>query len=203
MDAVIYSKYLEGERGPVLDLPCGTGRFLRMLEAERERFLPVGADYSPSMMAVAQYTTRSPLVRCDGFRLPFQSHSFNIVLCSRLILHYHAPKSLLLEFHRVLNKGGVLVFDTLNHLSLRHILAPFFNVVRSVEGKQLWFASLDEVEALLEACGFQIRQRTSRYILPTRAYRFLPGLLIWLLAAVEPAWPENRRVLTYWKAQKV
>ena len=155
------------------------------------------------MMTIAQRTTTSPLVRCDGFFLPFQPQSFDVVLCTRLVFHYHAPLDLFHSFHRILRPGGVLAFDSLNRLSLRHLLAAPFNTVRPTQGKQQWFASFAQVQGLLSDCGFQVEQRTSRYILPTRAYRFLAKFLIRFLATVEPAVPESRRVLSYWKVRKV
>lgn len=203
VDTEVYGKYLEGESGCILDLPCGTGRFLRLIETDYERFYPIGSDYSPNMIAVAKRTTRAPLIRCDGFHLPFQDQCFDVVLCSRLVFHYYAPQDLLREFHRILRLDGVLAFDTLNTFSLRHILALPFNMIRSKHGKQLWFAGFDQVETIITTCEFHVEQRISRYILPTRSYRFLAGFMVRLLATVEPILPESRRVLTYWKVRKV
>ena len=204
VDTEVYGEYLKGESGRVLDLPCGTGRFLRQLETDQDqRFRPVGADYSLSMMTVAQSTAASPLVRCDGFFLPFQPETFDVVLCTRLVFHYHAPHGLFDNFRRVLRPGGLLAFDSLNRWSLRHILAGSFDLFRPKHGKQLWFASFEEMHDLLADSGFQVEQRTSRFMLPTRAYRFLPRFLIRFLASVEPVVPDSRRVLSYWKARKV
>ena len=64
-------------------------------------------------------------------------------------------------------------------------------------------AVIDLLAGWLDDSGFQVEDRTSRFILPTRAYRFLPSFLIRFLATVEPVVPDNRRVLSYWKARKV
>jgi ubiquinone/menaquinone biosynthesis C-methylase UbiE len=203
VDAKVLAQYLESENGRVLDLPCGTGRFLKMLESEFKHFRSIGADYSIPMLTVANRSTDSPLIRCNGFYLPLQSQSFDVIICSRLVFHYNNPRELFIECYRVLVDGGVLIFDTLNYLSLRHILERPFNMIRLKKGKQLWFARYEQINTLLASCGFQIEKKISRYVLPTRAYRFIPKHLVRLLEVIEQALPESRRVLTYWKVRKI
>ncbi len=201
VDESVLRDYLAGESGRVLDLPCGTGRFLRVLEQE-PRFAPIGADYSLSMLDIAVSTTCSPLIRCDGFSIPLPADSFDLVICSRLVFHYHKPQELIQEFHRILVNGGVLIFDTLNELSLRHLIAGPFNALRRAKGKDLWFVDPDQVKTMLESCGFQVERQASRYVIPTRAYRFLPVFMVRMLHVFEAIVPERRRVLTYWKVRK-
>jgi SAM-dependent methyltransferase len=201
-DHRIVSGLLAGATGRILDLPCGTGRFLTWLEGQPDRFQPIGADYSPTMLSTAALRVQAPLLRADGFHLAIASESFDAVLCLRLVFHYTAPRGLLRECWRVLKPGGVLVFDTLNRFSMRHWIALPFNLVRNRKGRDLWFARPAQVQQMVEEIGFLVEDKEARYILPTRAYRFLPAPVADVLDAAERWLPNPYRVLTYWKVRK-
>lgn len=201
-DHRVVSGLLAGETGRILDLPCGTGRFLTWLEGQPDRFQPIGADYSPTMLSTAARRVQAPLLRADGFHLAIASQTFDVVLCLRLVFHYHAPRRLFQECYRVLKPGGVLVFDTLNSFSLRHWVATPLNLIRNCKGRDLWFVRPSEVQRMVEDIGLYVEDRVAHYILPTRAYRFLPDPLARLLDVAEQWMPDSYRVLTYWKMRK-
>ncbi len=106
--------------GPVLDVGCGTGTHLFFLS--RLGGCGVGIDSSADMLRIAQRkvassgTTDIFLVRARVEALPFQDHSFNLVLLVTSLEFFSDPKLVLQEAWRV-NRGTLLV-AVLNRFSL-------------------------------------------------------------------------------------
>ncbi|MFM7282211.1 MAG: class I SAM-dependent methyltransferase [Planctomycetia bacterium] len=91
----------------VLDLPCGTGRFLTALAGEG-RTLVAGDLSQPMLLACAEPAARK--VRADATRLPFADASFDLVLCMRFL--FHVPPALQQEVLREVcrvTRGALLV----------------------------------------------------------------------------------------------
>jgi SAM-dependent methyltransferase len=76
------------------------------LDAARERF---GGD------------PRYSVVEGDAFHLPFPDHSFDAVVCVRVIHHFDDPAPAIAEMARVLRPGGVLVLESANKRNLKAI----------------------------------------------------------------------------------
>jgi SAM-dependent methyltransferase len=99
----------------ILDIGCGRGKALRLLD---ERFHPrriVGLDPEPGMrlhggQAAAQCksTVEFHVANAADTRLP--DRSFDLVFCHQTFHHIVDQDRAILEFHRVLKPGGVLLF---------------------------------------------------------------------------------------------
>ena len=94
----------------VLDLACGTGRWLRNLLERGARF-GVGVDYSAAMLRVAncKTTIRGQLARADCLGLPFRAAVFDFAICSFALSHVKDLKQLARELARVM-KPSAMVF---------------------------------------------------------------------------------------------
>lgn len=115
-----------------LDLPCGFGRFTRML---RDRgFDAVSADLSVEMARraaenagafpkeEAEAERRFPSLAADAGRLPFSPGVFDLVFSIRLFHHVHAPEdrlAVLREFRRAAAGYALVSFYRVNGL---HVL---------------------------------------------------------------------------------
>jgi hypothetical protein len=53
----------------------------------------------------------------------------------------------------------------------------------------------------LSDLGLEVTEYQSCYVLPTRAYRFLPRSLVRLLHGIEKLWPQRLRVLSFWQVR--
>jgi ubiquinone/menaquinone biosynthesis C-methylase UbiE len=130
-DRALVSRALR-EAAPIdclLDLPCGTGRFVPVLEELAGRV--VSADISLEMMGVA--TSRFPgarasFVQCSVERLPFPDSSFDLTFTARFLLHLPPDlrQAALSELSRVSKRW--VFFDCLMETGpkgwLRRLLAP-------------------------------------------------------------------------------
>jgi len=99
--------------GQVLDAGCGPGLYAQ--ELLRRAAEVTGLDASQAQLSIARRRLGEavPLVRAVlGGNLPFQSASFDVVVCA-LVIHYVADRhAAFREFARVLRPGGRLVLST-------------------------------------------------------------------------------------------
>jgi ubiquinone/menaquinone biosynthesis C-methylase UbiE len=107
----------------VLDVACGTGIVARVV-AEQDGFAGqiTGLDLDPNMLAVARSKTPSSGIDIeyqegDALDLPFDSDSFDLVLCQQGIQYFSDKSAALRSIHRVLVSGGrvaILVAASIN-----------------------------------------------------------------------------------------
>jgi ubiquinone/menaquinone biosynthesis C-methylase UbiE len=102
---------LSGKR--VLDLACGTGRWLERISAGGAD-LAIGVDLSAAMLRVAREkpALMGRLAQADCLHLPFRSAVFDLVVCSFALSHIPALRAMVSELARVARAGAdVFVSD--------------------------------------------------------------------------------------------
>jgi ubiquinone/menaquinone biosynthesis C-methylase UbiE len=100
----------------LLDVACGTGRFLREVKANYPRLHVTGLDLSPHYLSVARRElapwSRSRLVEGMAEAMPFADAEFDVVTC--IYLFHELPprirRSAVAEIRRVLRPDGTLIF---------------------------------------------------------------------------------------------
>jgi malonyl-CoA O-methyltransferase len=90
----------------VLDVACGTGRWLRKLLSLGVQ-AGFAADLSAEMLAqAAQHSTAGHLVRADCRALPFRDRAVDVMICSLAIGHIPHPGKLARELARIARPGA-------------------------------------------------------------------------------------------------
>ncbi|WP_274376908.1 class I SAM-dependent methyltransferase [Desulforamulus reducens] len=90
----------------ILDAGCGAGG---TMEYMLKYGCVVGVDISPEMVEHCRNIGLSAY--CEGVeRLPFENHSFDLVLCLDVLEHLPDERPALHELKRVVRPGGMLVF---------------------------------------------------------------------------------------------
>ena len=100
----------------LLDVGCGTGRFLREVKANYPRLRVTGLDLSPHYLSVARRElapwSRVRFVEGAAEDMPFAEAEFDVVTC--IYLFHELPprvrRAAAAEISRVLKPGGTLIF---------------------------------------------------------------------------------------------
>lgn len=104
---------LPGEGIKAVDIGCGSGRHIAMLEDSGIKFV-CGTDYSMNALNICRDSGFRLLANCDNALFPFRDETFDIAVAWGS-LHYTSKegmKSMLAEVKRIMKKGAYL-FATL------------------------------------------------------------------------------------------
>jgi demethylmenaquinone methyltransferase/2-methoxy-6-polyprenyl-1,4-benzoquinol methylase len=138
----------------VLDLACGTGDFLRLLDAGGYRAF--GMDLSWGMLAANR--TGLPLAQADGAALPVATASVDGVTCGYALRNFTELAAVFAEFGRIVRPGG--------RISLLEVAEPDAGLLRL--GDRIWFRHVVPV------IGGLLSDRDAYRYLP-RSTAYLPG----------------------------
>ena len=106
----------------VLDVGCGTGRWLRRYS--QLKLNAFGVDATPGMLRRAlELGTKCPVIAAPAQRLPFQNEAFDLVSAVTVVQHVptDAQSEVLREMARVLRPGGHLMLLELTRGSGPHV----------------------------------------------------------------------------------
>jgi malonyl-CoA O-methyltransferase len=98
----------------VLDLACGSGRYLRIL-AQRGAAHVVGIDCSWAMLSQARAIS-SNLIQADMFALGLRPGSFHLAVCGLAIGHVKDLHRAMREISSVLTAGGTVIYSDFHPL---------------------------------------------------------------------------------------
>lgn len=149
------SKALENAAvdGPVLDVGCGGGLFLRML-AERGRPV-VGLDFALGAAGAAWNQNGVPAVCGSLARAPFAPASFAAVTMFHVIEHLYDPVGYLESAQYLLKPGGRLIVQVPNAACWQFLLlGEGWNGV-DIPRHLINYRARD-LEILLDRCGFEV-----------------------------------------------
>lgn len=92
----------------VLDVGCGTGGFLELMERANPAIETVGVDLGQP----PQFLARGVFLRGSADKLPFADDSFDLVACAHVLEHLHDPEPCVRELLRVCRPGGTVYIET-------------------------------------------------------------------------------------------
>jgi len=95
----------------LLDIGCGTGQFLEMLEQRTTGVELFGIEPNGEMLGRARAKFADQIECVEGWAhdLPFEDASFDYVTCNNMFHYVDEPLQALSEFRRVLKPSGSLV----------------------------------------------------------------------------------------------
>jgi SAM-dependent methyltransferase len=146
----------------VLDLACGTGRWLNLLLARGAR-RGVGVDLSLEMLAQAQrkHALRQGLVRADCTAIPIATGVADLAVCS-FAASYVADLNLLAsELSRVLPRGGCLILSDFHPSGLERGWRRTFRHDGEVIEIANFKFSVDHLCGTFQEYGFRLERMVS------------------------------------------
>lgn len=151
----------------VLDIGCGTGKFVQRLYNLDKGLNIHGVDISKDMINEARLKFMDENIEFkigDVEELPYESDTFDIITCSHSFHHYPNQKRAVSEMHRVLkDEGRLMIIDGCRDKFLGKII---FGVAKIVEG-EVYHIFERELKNMLLSVGFdKITQRKFNPIAP-------------------------------------
>ncbi len=133
----------------VLEVAPGPG-YLAIEMARNGQFHVTGLDISRTFVQIANDNARAARVKVDvrqgdAARMPFESGSFDLVVCQAAFKNFTLPRSALAEMHRVLRTGGRAVIQDMSRD------ASHADIDTEVKGMELGRLSALTTRATLEA----------------------------------------------------
>lgn len=92
----------------MLEAGCGTGHWLSVLT----QYIPqrIGLDLAQPMLAIAsEHDPEALLVCADASQLPFETSSFDLILCLNALHHFPDPQRFIECAYACLSSGGILL----------------------------------------------------------------------------------------------
>lgn len=145
--------------GKLLDLCCGTGEVSFILKSKTFRTLGLDLNWL-ALTAFRQSSQEIPLIQGHALHLPLQCESIDSIVaihCFDLLDRV----AFLQECNRVLNFGGILIFDALNRYSYKILLKKLSRIIGSQsivrqDGKWIDVLSFAEIMQVINHSGFDL-----------------------------------------------
>lgn len=120
----VFIPYLP-EGGKILDLGCGNGRLLKVLQSANKKFEYLGVDFSFNLLEQArQQFSEYSFQEADMAKVDFPPASFDVVCLVASLHHLDSKKEreeLLNKIYRWLKPGGVLFMTNWNLLQPKYL----------------------------------------------------------------------------------
>lgn len=111
INAISKMVYGIGGHLKVLDVGCGDGSISKTLRMRGHDVISIELPRVASL-AKNEYFVKD-IIASDAETMPFQNDAFDVVVAAELFEHLWNPISFFRETHRVLKKGGYLIFSSL------------------------------------------------------------------------------------------
>jgi len=107
----ILKPFLKRKNMQILDIACGTGKFLKKLQKTSKKQLKLfGIDSSENMIKQAKRKPRTIKYEVANVeKLPYRNNKFDIITCSHAFHHFQDKQLAVHEMNRVLKQGGILI----------------------------------------------------------------------------------------------
>jgi len=143
----------------LLDMPCGTGRAFSTLISKGINF--IGADISKEMMLQSRLypELRSvPLLQCDGAKMPFKDHSFEVITSLRFLTTF-IPKEARAPIFREMNRisRGWIIIEC-RHENILSVMGEWIFQNLLHRPPRFNYFSRDAIKQELEKAGIQLER---------------------------------------------
>ncbi|MDJ0635608.1 MAG: methyltransferase domain-containing protein [Xenococcaceae cyanobacterium MO_188.B29] len=142
----------------ILDLACGTGELAKLLLTNNPQQQITGVDISDAMLAIAknklQVYPNIKLHNASVISLPYNSESFDLVVCANAFHYFEFPQLVLTEIQRVIKPDGrVIILDWCRDYIFSKIFDRLF---KTIDPAYQQCYTQTELNQLLVAAGFDV-----------------------------------------------
>lgn len=186
--------------GRLLDVGCGDGLFLNL--AGRRGWKADGVELSPGAYEQAQNVIRLNIFHGELRDARFPDSFFDVVTLYNVLDHLPSPLDELLEIHRIIKLGGLLVLRVPNatfHVNLIRVLKS----LKPYLVFHLYCFSPKTIRLLLEKVGYDRISVKNAVLTPFDPYSISPLLGEWGMQAIKQTVYLTAQVLYYLSARKL
>lgn len=146
----------------ILDVGCASGWFLSQISKSYPEALSIGVDvYDKALSYGKKHYPHISFRKSNAEKLPFRSHSFDLVISTEVLEHVENPKKMISEIYRVTKPQGyaIIELDSGNKL-----FALVWHLWTHLQGKVWNHAHLhiftpDKLIQLLKDSGFIVQKK--------------------------------------------
>jgi len=147
----------------VIDVGCGQGHLLKILNGVYPRIMETGIDISLCDLRKAKNRNKGnscDFVLCDAAHLPFNKACFDRATASAILEHVDDERTVLTEMSRVLGDDGIAVIDVPSAYHMQNKLSNLFVKKYRVFPFHREFTTR-RIKTVLRDAGFEIKAFTS------------------------------------------
>lgn len=111
-------EFIKIEPSTILDLGCGTGYGMDLLQKRYPKATLTGCDFAREML---KYNSHKHLVCADILTSPFEPHSFDMIFSNCLLHLTPALLEVLKQIRQLLRPGGLFIFSTFGLDTLKEL----------------------------------------------------------------------------------
>ncbi|MGB9596431.1 MAG: class I SAM-dependent methyltransferase [Candidatus Poribacteria bacterium] len=182
-DICLKAKEFKGEGFTIVDIGCGSGKFLDYLSSFTKKY--IGIDPSDKMLSDAP-KEKGFFIRGTGEKIPIKGGIADIVLLKSALDQCYSPSRVISESKRVLKSDGLLIISLSNRDSYYSFIRRIYNRLRGHKGEHffesshLFYFNMPEVEDMLRKEGFDviIGRDVSYFVFPRFLEWIIPNSLM-------------------------
>jgi SAM-dependent methyltransferase len=173
-EAAIRALLADWRGGSVLDVGGGHGQLTPLLQGLAREVVVLGSD-ARGLTRVRRRFPDCATATGDLLDLPFGPRSFDVVVAVRLLPHVRNWPRLLSQLCRV--AGSIVIVDYPRTSGLNGLTPLLFPLKKRLEGNTRHYRNFRDAEVgeVLEACGFEPRERRAEFVLPMVVHRQVNG----------------------------
>ena len=138
----------------VLDIGCGTGRYLINMPVNPHLFCALEPSIDMLKQALEKdKPKRRAWVQGDGQNLPFKSNTFTCTYMTLVLHHIEDKPKTLKEIHRTLRPNGNLVVMTISHQHVKKGILSLFPGVTFIDLKRV--PSIPSITKMMKTIGYR------------------------------------------------
>ena len=144
----------------LIDIGCGPGAFLCLVEAAFPDIQLNALDISPEMIRETRERLADTAIATvgDSERMPLRDAQYQVVTCNMSIHHYPHPQLAMNEMYRILEPGGTLLLNDMDCIAPIRALANW--IFPKLPGGDVKMYDRKEIKDMARRAGFkEIRYR--------------------------------------------
>jgi ubiquinone/menaquinone biosynthesis C-methylase UbiE len=142
----------ESSAGWVLEVGCGTGRWLAHLRTVARQVY--GLDASIGMLKQASQAAKGCLVCGEASRLPFSGALFDLVFCTNAFHHFDQKQEFIFQARQALRPGGMLAIIGMDPHRVDHDWYLYHYFEGTYETDLARYPSPDAIKSWMAEAGF-------------------------------------------------